>query len=358
MDPIEIVQTDARACDEEAATFLQSGFWAAFKGEFGWRSLSFRVGKGDAPLSVLSRRLFRGASFAYVPRGPAPGAMGDSRVERLAALAGALRPFLPRDCVFLRFDPPWHSTRLETEPYDPSSRPSLGRPFRRAGADVQPPDTAVLSLSGRSDEELLAGMRPKWRYNIRLALKKGVSVASEPPESAVDIFYSLYETTAARDRIALHPKRYYERLFSLAREYGPGAPDLRVWVARHEGGPLAAIITSCFRDEAVYLYGASSDEKRNLMPAYALQWAAIRAARDAGCKYYDFYGMPPFEDTDHPMAGLYRFKTGFGGEVFHYAGSWDYPMRPALYAGYRAAEALRGFWFKTVRKKLGRKNPR
>ena len=358
MDPVEIIQTDARACDEEAATFLQSGFWAAFKGEFGWRSLSVRVGKEGAPLSVLSRRLFPGASFAYIPRGPAFDAGGESFAERLGAVAGALRPFLPRDCVFVRFDPPWHSTRLETEPYDPSARPSLARPFRRARADVQPPDTAVLSLSDRSDEELLAGMRPKWRYNIRLAQKKGVSVASEPAESAIDVFYSLYQATAARDRIALHPKRYYERLFSLAKEYGPGAPDLRVWVARHEGSPLAAIITSFFRDEAVYLYGASSDEKRNLMPAYALQWAAIRAARDEGCKYYDFYGMPPCEDPSHPMAGLYRFKTGFGGEVFHYSGSWDYPVRPALYSGYRTAEVLRAFWFKTVRKKLGRKSPR
>jgi lipid II:glycine glycyltransferase (peptidoglycan interpeptide bridge formation enzyme) len=352
MGMIQITEAAAHDCDDRAATFLQSGFWATFKSEFGWKSRYFRVGSDAAPLTVLSRRLARGVSFAYVPRGPAVDDPQEGRTEYLASVAEALKPLLSRSCVFLRFDPPWFSKRSPETQYDPAARPFLGKPFCRAAVDIQPPDTAVLFLYGRTDEEILTGMKPKWRYNIRLAEKKGVTVSAEPADKAIDIFYSLYKTTAARDRIALHPKHYYARLLALSAEYGASSPDIRVWIARHEGKPLAAIITSFRRDEAVYLYGASSDEQRNLMPAYALQWAAIRAARDAGCKYYDFYGMPPAEDPNHPMAGLYRFKTGFGGEVFHYAGSWDYPLRPVLYNGYRLAEALRGFWFKTARKRL------
>jgi len=127
-------------------------------------------------------------------------------------------------------------------------------------------------------------------------------------------------------------------------------------VARHEGRALAAIITVFHGTEAIYLYGASSDEGRNLMPAYALQWEAIRAARDAGCRSYDLYGIPPSDDPGHPMAGLYRFKTGFGGEVRHYAGAWDYVYRPVAYRAFRLAERGRLFWHKVVRKKVGRRS--
>ncbi len=336
-------------CDAGAGTFLQTGFWGAFKSEFGWKPRHFRTGRDSTPLLVLERALARGFSFAYIPRGPSLGGDLASAPERLGGMAEALRSHLSADCVFLRVDPPWYAEGGQAS--IPPPVPPF--PFRRAGSDVQVPDTVILDLRGASDEELLARMKPKWRYNIKYAEKKGVEVASEPGPGAVEVFYSLYRATALRDRIALHPERYYARLVSLAGDYGPGAPEIRVWIARYRGTPLAAIITSYLRGEAVYLYGASGDEHRNLMPAYALQWAALRAARDAGCGYYDFFGIPPSDDPGHPMAGLYRFKTGFGGTIRRYPGSWDYPLRRFPYGAYRAAEGLRGFWFKTVRKRLG-----
>lgn len=349
MKATSLLRTEAQDCDAEAATFLQTGFWGSFKSEFGWKPQYFRIGEEGGPLVVLERSLAKGISFAYIPRGPRSPVPPDLRTEYLAELARTLKSHLSPACAFLRFDPPWFEE--EAEPGS-QARPALDRPFYRAPLDIQPPDTSVLPLSGRSDEELLAGMKPKCRYNIRLAEKKGVKVRTETGPEALDLFYALYESTAARDRIVLHPKRYYVRLLDLAAEYGGKAPDFRIWTARYEDKPLAAIITAFHGREAVYVYGASSDELRNLMPAYALQWAAIRAARDAGCALYDFYGIPPREDENHPMAGLYRFKTGFGGIQRHYAGSWDYPLRPALYAGYRTAETLRGFWYKNVRKRF------
>ena len=340
---------NAKDCDAGAETFLQTGFWGSFKSGFGWKPLYLLVGSGQSPLLVLERRLARGFSFAYIPRGPRRDSLFEGGMERLADMAEALRSQLSPACVFLRMDPPLFTAGAEALSLEP---PALQPPFRRAAADIQPPDTTILELKGKSDEDLLSGMKPKWRYNIKYAEKKGVTVSAETGPGAVEIFYSLYRITAERDRIALHPAKYYERLLSLAEEYGNGAPVLRLWVARYEGEPLAAIITSFFGEEAVYLYGASGDAHRNLMPAYALQWAAIRAARDAGCSFYDFYGIPPAEDSAHPMAGLYRFKTGFGGLIRRYAGSWDYAFRKPLYRAYRAAESLRGFWYKTVRKRL------
>lgn len=345
---LPILRPASRAdCDAGAGTFLQTGFWGAFKSEFGWKPLHFLAGQPGESLLVLERPLVRGFSFAYIPRGPGAGSPGAADPRRLTDIAEALRPRLSGECVFLRVDPPWYA-----EDGEGTTTPLPAYPFRKAGTDVQPPDTSVLPLRGASDEDLLSRMKPKWRYNIRYAEKKGVVVSTETGPGAVRTFYSLYRATSLRDRIALHPERYYERLVSLAGEYGDGAPDIRVWIARYRGEALAAIITSFFGDEAVYLYGASGDENRNLMPAYALQWAAVRAARDAGCGRYDFFGIPPSDDPGHPMAGLYRFKTGFGGVTRRYPGSWDYPLRKLPYGAYRAAESLRGFWHKTLRKRL------
>ncbi|MGL4987163.1 MAG: lipid II:glycine glycyltransferase FemX, partial [Treponemataceae bacterium] len=106
-------------------------------------------------------------------------------------------------------------------------------------------------------------------------------------------------------------------------------------------------------EEAVYLYGASSNEKRNLMPAYLLQWVAIKDAKESGCIQYDFYGIPPTDDINHPMHGLYRFKTGFGGRIVHRVGSFDIPFS-IFYLPFRLAESLRSFWFKKIKKIFAR----
>jgi lipid II:glycine glycyltransferase (peptidoglycan interpeptide bridge formation enzyme) len=358
-----------------SGVFLQSRFWADFKALAGWTFSRYEVNAADDTfqpfaLSVLERRLGSGLRFAYIPHGPDSTVPASMRGDLLLAIAGQLKDLVSRACVFVRFDPAWYesearisvlsdypdlaesaasaeSAGISEEP----ARPRFALPLIR-GSDVQPPDSVVLAID-KSDEELLAGMKSKWRYNVRLAEKKGVQVAVESMQG-LEEFYSLYQSTAIRDRIAIHPRTYYERLFALPPSNpAEPKPDIRLWIARYEGKALAAIITVFYSKEATYLYGASSDEHRNLMPAYALQWAAIRAARDTGCVSYDFYGIPPVEDPEHAMSGLYRFKTGFGGEIRHYAGSWDYVLKPVVYAAFRAAERLRLFWHKNVRKRLG-----
>ncbi|HAH62228.1 MAG TPA: methicillin resistance protein, partial [Treponema sp.] len=161
----------------------------------------------------------------------------------------------------------------------------------------------------------------------------------------------LYRTTASRDGISIHSRQYYADLFSLsASERAKNdAPLVTLYVARHENDNLAAIITLFSKREAVYLYGASGNLKRNLMPAYLLQWTAINDAKTYGSPVYDFYGMPPADDKNHPMYGLYLFKTGFGGNIVHRPGSIDIPLSPS-YALYTAAEDVRAFYHKKIRK--------
>jgi len=322
---------------DTAGPFLQTGWWAAFKSRHAWKSLAFRLiadGEPDQPLSVLLRKLPLGLTLAYVPHGP------ELDEASLAALSLALRPLLPRSTICIRWDlvsGTRASGDLET---DPLPLP-LSRPFRKPPADVQPPDTVVVRLA--ADEVLLAGMHKKTRYNIGLAEKKGVTVERAGVEALAE-WYALYRETAQRDKISIHSEQYYRDLFG-------HAPDLSLWLARFEGKLLAGNIVLIHGKTATYLYGASSNEHRNLMAPYALQWAALRNARDKGAVEYDLFGIPPTNDESHPMHGLYRFKTGFGGERVHRHGAWDFVYRPAAWSVWTKADALRIWYYKVWKKR-------
>ncbi len=348
---------------------LQSRFWAEFRRQLGWepRAFSCRSGGRDFPLLVLVRPLPLRQRLAYVPHGPEVPDRQQENGPFLAALAAALRPQLA-GCLFLRFDLPW-TLRPEGEAslrdgglgaagLHPGDFHAAG--LRKAPMDIQPPDTVVLDLR-YEEESLLAAMKAKTRYNIGLAAKKGVRV-EEGGAADLPAWYELYRETARRDRITLHDFDYYRRQFEFARAGGgagdgaagqePGSrPELKLLLARHEGDLLAGIIVAVHGQAATYLYGASSDAKRNLMPAYALQWEAIRLARRQGCQTYDLFGIPPSPDPAHPMHGLYRFKTGFGGRTVNRPGCWDFPYRRAGYAAYAVAERARSWYFRRFRKR-------
>jgi hypothetical protein len=327
---------------------LQSGFWGDFKQ--GWETFSFRYDwRGEnLTLLVLVRRLARVLPIAYVPFGPE--LTGTEDEAHLRALGEALLTVLPLGTLFVRFD----LTAARAE--NPGNSLPAQAGLKKAPADIQPPDTVILNLN-QTEEELRAGMHKKWRYNINLAEKKGVTVGEASSEKLGE-WYKLYKTTGERDKIALHPEAYYKGLFDLANKKaltgglaGVDYPDLRLWLAYHEDELLAGIITSFYGNRATYLYGASSNNKRNLMPAYALQWAAIRGAKEAGCGEYDFFGIPPTDDPEHPMHGLYRFKVNFGGDVVHYSGCWDRAYGGLVYALYRGAEKARQWYYKKFKKK-------
>jgi lipid II:glycine glycyltransferase (peptidoglycan interpeptide bridge formation enzyme) len=221
---------------------------------------------------------------------------------------------------------------------------------------MQPPATVVVDLSPKL-EGILAAMKSKTRYNIRLAEKKGVTVREAGPED-FDAWYALYQETSRRDRIGIHSAAYYRGLLSAAREYPGEKPQVRLLLARHEGEILAGNICIFGTRRAIYLTGASGGRKRNMMPTYALQWEAIRMARHAGCAEYDLYGIPPKPDEGHAMHGLYQFKTGFSERIVERWGTWDAPFLPVRFALYRAAERARMFYYRSVKKRLRRASPR
>ncbi|MCR4940631.1 MAG: peptidoglycan bridge formation glycyltransferase FemA/FemB family protein [Treponemataceae bacterium] len=348
--------------------FLQTEFWASFKGLHGWTPFFFEAWAKkddltiDYKITVLVRKLKRFISFAYIPLGlELPDEyrqiISYESMEYsflLEETAKELKKLLPKSVFCIRFDPPVEfSTNDEREIYLSMYKKINSKKItlKKSLTDVQPPDTVLLPLD-KSEEELLAKMKPKWRYNIRLAEKKGVTVKPLGAEG-IDAFYSVFMETAARDKIAVHAKDYYRSLLELSSKGQKIKTTL--YIAEHEGDVLAGIITLFTETEAVYLYGASSDHKRNLMPAYLLQWTAIKDAKAFGSKVYDFYGIPPTDDENHPMHGLFRFKTGFGGNIVHRVGSLDMPLKAATYKVYILLEKIRSFYFRKVRKLLKRR---
>ena len=282
---------------------------------------------------------------------------------RIGHFTSFLKKNLPQNTLCVRYDLPLDFSTPEDRDSFLKKVPLLAKSakvkIRKNKVDIQPPDSTFLDLS-KSEDDLLASMKNKWRYNIRYAAKHDVSVRAVTAvslefEKDLDSFYSLYKITADRDGIGLHPKSYYKDLLERGTksENSSDAEKTKItlYIASHENEDLAAIITLFQNNESIYLYGCSGNAKRNLMPSYLLQWTAIQDAKAFGSKLYDFYGMPPTDDENHPMHGLYLFKTGFGGAHVHRPGSFDIPLSP-LYKIYTVAENARAFWHKKIMKKV------
>ena len=302
------------------AHLLQTARWGQLKSEFGWSTEYVRA--GDAGAQVLLRQLPLGLTLAYVPKGP----VGDW----LEALLPALDELCDRHNAFA----------LKVEPdseWNPDTAERLRTAdFRRSSHSVQPLRSLVMDITPDEDD-ILAEMHSKTRYNIRLSGRKDVEVR---PWDDVEAFGRMIGRTADRQDFGAHVPEYYRRAYDLFHPHG----ECELFVAEYEGEPLAALMVFARADRAWYLYGASTPKERNRMPTYALQWAAIRWAKDRGCSEYDLWGVPDaseeeleeqFTERSDGLWGVYRFKRGFGGELRRFLGAWDRVYRPAVYTLYR-----------------------
>ena len=364
-------------------TFLQTPFWCEFKSRHGWKYKRFELNitfpENDEDIdtqimevSVLTRsfahNLFSIAYIPLFPKLPFPEQTVDEQTIEFANIisdiAKALKSLLPSNTIAIRFDPYIDFESIEERDFFNVGMKTVafadGLKMRKNKVDIQPPDTTLVDLTVDEDE-ILARMHSKWRYNIRLSEKKGVTIHrylgnDDDLSEKIDKFYELTKETNARDGNSSHAKAYYEDLIRSSAteiENGNDVPLVSLYIAEHEGEEIAAIMTLFSHDEAIYLYGASSNHKRNLMPNHLLQWTAIKDAKAYGGKFYDMYGMPPEgEDENHPMHGLYMFKTNFGGKIIHRPGSYDVRLKALAYSLYNIAESLRAFWFKKVMKKV------
>lgn len=205
--------------------------------------------------------------------------------------------------------------------------------------EIQPRFVFRLDIKGKTEDEILAGCHQKTRYNIRLAKRKGVEIREGNREDLKD-FHKIMIETGSRDGFIIRSLEYFEKMYD---ELAP--KHMKVLMAYYEGKPISGIIPIMYGNKTWYLYGASSNEHRNLMPNYLLQWEMIRQAIQNGCDVYDFRGVSGVVDESHPQYGLYRFKKGFGAEFTEFIGEVYLPFKPLTYKLYKFAEKS----FRTLR---------
>ncbi len=321
---------------EQHGHFLQTGVWGAFKSQFGWvveRVGIFRQGRLVAGAQVLFRPLPLGFSIAYVPRGPVLAHPDpDLLVELVRDMDGVARR---HRAIFLKVEPHWEDA--------PEARTILrAAGFQPSPHSVQPRSTLLVDLTPAPDE-ILARMKSKWRYNIRLARRKGVIVRPVQNEVEVDHFLALMKETARRDGFPIHTDEYYRRAWQM---FGQGDTGVLL-MAWYKDLPLAGIFVVRGGTMAIYMYGASGARERHRMPNHLLQWEGMMWARERGAREYDLWGIPDEvgarpeewakrtpERTDG-LWGVFRFKQGFGGRIVRMVGAWDRVYHRGLYYVFR-----------------------
>jgi peptidoglycan pentaglycine glycine transferase (the first glycine) len=328
MSEIDRADWEAYLTKYPQAHLLQTAAWGEFKSAYGW--MAARAVHGETGAQVLFRPLRLGWTVAYLPRGPLgpdwPGLWPE--VDALCRR---------RHAVFLKVEPDLWGSEVSSAELDARLTGFIPSPHT-----IQPPRTIVIDLRGGEDE-VLARMKQKTRYNIHLAEKKDVTVAAS---SDVECFARMMAVTGERDGFGVHSLAYYRSAYEA---FAP-TDSCALLIAGYQGKPLAGLMVFHRGTRAWYVYGASTDQERNRMPAYLLQWQAIRWARERGCTEYDLWGVPDadldalesqFETRHDGLWGVYRFKRGFGGELRRAVGTYDRVYQPLLYRLYRLWMARR-----------------
>ena len=322
---------------------------------------------------VVKYDLPLGQSYFYCPRGPV------IKISNIKYQISNILDFLfgeiekigkEEKSLFLKIDPPTPLTptlsrgeRKHASPF----RKGAGGIFKKSLSEVQPRDTLILDIT-KSEEELLKEMKQKTRYNIRLAGRKGVKISNIKYQISnikyFEKFWELVEETSRRDKFASHNKDYYWKMLESLnnpesdilecrfQDYSNCRLQARLYFAEYNNKIIAANIVLFFGEMAIYLHGASSNEHRNVMAPYLLQWQQIVDAKKMGCKKYDFWGIAfKSQITNHKSqinskfsdwGGITKFKKGFGGHEKNYIGAYDLVFNNIGYPIYRFMRKTKG----------------
>ncbi len=317
-------------------SFLQSWEWGEFQEHVGRRVFRFN---GDAWRAQFIENKLPGVNKFYwhCSRGPVM-ANGEEPIAngQLQESAKKIKEAAGKEVIFFRLGPEWDLSSCES---------LVASGFQQLPYDIEPSQTLILDIT-KSEDDLLAQMHEKWRYNIRLAERKGAQVKFlisdiQNFEQYFDEFYQLVDRgTSERKEIKHHPKEYYRKQLEINGEN----IKFKLFIAEYEGKVIAANILVVFGKTATYLHGATSSEHREVMAPHLLQWEQIKYAKSQGCAEYDFWGIVNEHTLDKrgkSWEGFTHFKKGFGGKEVNYVGYFDYPLDKKWYWLYRVVQKFR-----------------
>jgi lipid II:glycine glycyltransferase (peptidoglycan interpeptide bridge formation enzyme) len=325
------------------AHLLQTASWGELKSNFGWRVVRILQQCNEIEensqlgAQILFRYLPLGFSIAYIPMGPVnANRESENKPEWNKFWIAVDNICRENNSIFLKLEPDY-GIFLYSETIESVNLLKMPPPgFSTTNQSIQPVRTILIDLTGQ-ENQILSRMKQKTRYNIRLALKKGVDVIQS---SDINTFHELMLLTGDRDKFGIHSNEYYRQAFELFNSRG----ECQLLLAEYQGEPLAGIMVFARGNRAWYIYGASSNRHRNTMPNYLLQWEAMRWAKGIGCTEYDFWGIPDeqeeilesnFQSRSDGLWGVYRFKRGFGGHLYRHYGPWDRIYNTKLYSLYK-----------------------
>ena len=338
------------------AHLLQTWEWSRVKSTYGWQAMPFVWNAQPSAISnqpvaaamVLKRSLPLGG-FArkmcvlYIPKGPLMDWSDQALRQRVL---DDLQTFARRQgAIFVKVDPdvalgtgiPRTVTAVEFDGGQAIIAELMQRGWKFSPDQIQFRNTVLIDLSPAEDE-LLARMKQKTRYNVRLAQKKGVSVRTGSMDDLSKL-YKMYAETSVRDGFLIREEDYYQTVWRTFDNQSPAArsrsvPFHEALIAEVDGERVGAVSMFYFADQAIYLFGMCREEHREKMPNYLLQWEAIRRAKALGCKIYNLWGAPNIFDESDDLWGVFRFKDGLGGYVLRTIGAWDFTPNPLLYKMY------------------------
>lgn len=322
--------------------FAQSYLWGKQKPMWQWDAIAVRGEDGAirGSLAVMTRKVPGiGRTLMYGCRGPVCDL--DDRETFSQLLDGAKALAKKYKSYVIKIDPDVPSSNTAFS----SMLQSFGFRAKEGGKNfeaIQPRYVFRLNVEGKTEEELLANFHQKWRYNIRLAERKGVTVRICGKEM-VPAFSDLMLTTGVRDGFVTRKPEYFAAMLDNLGEHA------RLYMAFDPNNtPIAGTLAIHYGDKVWYLYGASSNEHRNLMPNYLLQWRMIQWAVETNCRIYDFRGVSGDVSEDNPLYGLFRFKQGFGGDFTEFVGEMDLVLSPVIYWAVEHGTSV----FKELRKQV------
>lgn len=303
------------------SNYLQTPQWAAVKSNWNHEMIVIRNDeKIIASMSILLKKMpvFK-TCMMYAPRG---FVCNPDDEETLKKLTEAVKRIAKAHNAFMfRMDP---DISDQNNCFKETMR-SLGFKVNSGSKTIQPQFVYRLNIKNKTPEELLKSFKPKTRYNIRLAIRKNVKVR-EGTKNDISVFYEILRCTAERDHFYLRDIAYYERILD-----SMGNDNAKLFIAECENEPVAAAMSIFYGNKVWYLYGGSTDKYRNYMPNYLLQWEMIQWAIHKNCDIYDFGGISGYKNEKNPMYGVYRFKSGFNGNIIKFTDEFHMVFKPGIY---------------------------